>query len=161
MDLLSHPHWAKTILTSSFADPPLRFIWTSGRKCNYPGCPPDNPFWFWSSSYVLGESKRIVTKNSDCGYCEWGGRGSLRKPQPDNRFVRGLLDIVIFSLRNLKLVRKHIPMYSNFDREGLLEGREEACLAVLDGLYGDGLTWHDIACHHVKPVICERRKENR
>lgn len=52
-------------------------------------------------------------------------------------------------------------MYSNFDREGLLEGREEACLAVLDGLYGDGLTWHDIACHHVKPVICERRKENQ
>ena len=44
------------------------------------------------------------------------------------------------------------------DREGLLEGRDEACLAVLDGLYGDGLTWHDIACHHIKPVICERRK---
>ena len=90
-DLLSHPHWAKTILTSSFADPPLRFIWTSGRKCNYPGCPPNNPFWFWSSSYVPSESKRIVTKNSDCGYCGWGGRGSLRKPQPDNRFVRVFL----------------------------------------------------------------------
>ena len=74
-------------LPRSFADPPLRFIWTSGRKCNYPGCPPNDPFWFWSSSYVPSESKRIVTKNSDCGYCEWGGRGSLRKPQPDNRFA--------------------------------------------------------------------------
>ena len=39
-----------------------------------------------------------------------------------------------------------------------MEGRDEACLAVLDGLYGDGLTWHDIACHHIKPVVCERRK---
>ncbi len=42
-------------------------------------------------------------------------------------------------------------------REGIIEGNDEACLAVLDGLYGDGLTWHDIACHHVKPVICEKR----
>ena len=46
------------------------------------------------------------------------------------------------------------------DREGLFENRDEACLAVLDGLYGDGLTWHDIACHHIKPVICERRRNN-
>ena len=45
-------------------------------------------------------------------------------------------------------------------REGVLEGRDEACLAVLDGLYDDGLAWHDVACHHVKPVICERKKED-
>ena len=41
----------------------------------------------------------------------------------------------------------------------MLEGRDEACLAVLDGLYDDGLTWHDVAYHQVKPVICERKRE--
>ncbi|XP_045605538.1 L-selectin [Procambarus clarkii] len=34
------------------------------------------------------------------------------------------------------------------------EGNEE-CLAVLKNLYNDGIVWHDVACHHVKPVICE------
>jgi len=116
--------FVKDVFTS---DPPLRFIWTSGRKCNYRGCPRDNPFWFWSSKFVQGETKKIVTENAKCGHCGWSAKGSLRKPQPDNR-------------------------------EGLFENRDEACLAVLDGLYGDGLTWHDIACHHIKPVICERRR---
>ena len=49
-------------------------------------------------------------------------------------------------------------MFLKCDREGLLEDRDEACLAVMDGVYGDGVTWHDIACHHIKPVICERRR---
>ncbi|XP_043192134.1 perlucin-like [Amphibalanus amphitrite] len=35
------------------------------------------------------------------------------------------------------------------------EGREE-CLAVLNRFYpGDGITWHDIACHHKKHFVCE------
>ena len=50
-------------------------------------------------------------------------------------------------------------MFLKCDREGLLEDRDEACLAVLDGLYDDGLAWHDVACHHLKPVICERTRE--
>nr|XP_045605158.1 collectin-12-like [Procambarus clarkii] len=34
------------------------------------------------------------------------------------------------------------------------EGNED-CLGVLKNVYNDGIKWHDIACHHVKPVICE------
>jgi hypothetical protein len=32
---------------------------------------------------------------------------------------------------------------------------EEACLAVLNNFYGDGIKWHDVACHHEKPIVCE------
>nr|XP_053635071.1 L-selectin-like [Cherax quadricarinatus] len=38
------------------------------------------------------------------------------------------------------------------NREG-----QENCLAILNNFYNDGIKWHDVACHHVKPVICERR----
>ncbi|XP_045624466.2 uncharacterized protein [Procambarus clarkii] len=34
------------------------------------------------------------------------------------------------------------------------EGNED-CLGVLNNFYRDGIKWHDIACHHRKPVICE------
>jgi len=29
------------------------------------------------------------------------------------------------------------------------------CLAVLNNVYNDGVKWHDVACHHKKPTICE------
>jgi len=34
------------------------------------------------------------------------------------------------------------------------EGNEN-CLAVLNNFYQDGIVWHDVACHHEKPFICE------
>nr|XP_045619059.1 uncharacterized protein LOC123770925 [Procambarus clarkii] len=37
------------------------------------------------------------------------------------------------------------------------ENGQENCLAVLNNFYGDGVTWHDVGCHHTKAVICERR----
>ena len=37
-----------------------------------------------------------------------------------------------------------------------LQGRnDEACLAFLNNFYGDGVVWHDIACYHKKPFVCE------
>jgi hypothetical protein len=41
------------------------------------------------------------------------------------------------------------------DREHRQGGEEEACMAVLNNFYGDGIKWHDVACHHEKPIICE------
>lgn len=35
------------------------------------------------------------------------------------------------------------------------EGRE-TCLGVLKNVYQDGTVFHDISCHHKKPVICEQ-----
>lgn len=31
----------------------------------------------------------------------------------------------------------------------------ETCLGVLNNFYADGIKWHDVACHHKKPTICE------
>jgi hypothetical protein len=28
-------------------------------------------------------------------------------------------------------------------------------LAVLNQFYKDGVNWHDVACHHVKHIVCE------
>jgi len=33
----------------------------------------------------------------------------------------------------------------------------EVCLGVLNNFYADGIKWHDVACHHKKPTICEPR----
>jgi len=34
-------------------------------------------------------------------------------------------------------------------------GANENCLAVLNNFYNDGVHWHDVACHHRKPFVCE------
>jgi len=34
-------------------------------------------------------------------------------------------------------------------------GAPEHCLAVLNNFYNDGVHWHDVACHHRKPFVCE------
>jgi len=31
----------------------------------------------------------------------------------------------------------------------------EVCLAILNSVYRDGVKYHDVACHHRKPVVCE------
>jgi len=36
------------------------------------------------------------------------------------------------------------------NREG-----NEFCLAVLNNFYKDGIRFHDVSCHHKKPIICE------
>ena len=103
----------------------LRYIWTSGRKCNFAGCEREDlqPVivngWFWSGSGVrLGSAQGRVTG-------AWSSTGGADLPQPDNREFR-------------------------------VEGQhDEACLAVLNNFYADGVVWHDIACYHEKYFVCE------
>lgn len=108
-----------------------RFLWTSGRKCNFQGCdrPDLQPLiakgWFWSGSGVrLG-----VTLDGQRVEGDWGKTGGAGNPQPDNR--------------ELKLTGKN----------------DEACIAVLNNYYKDGIVWHDIACYHKKPFVCEDSDE--
>jgi len=35
------------------------------------------------------------------------------------------------------------------------EGISESCLGILNNFYADGIKWHDVACHHKKPTVCE------
>lgn len=63
----------------------LRYIWTSGRKCNFAGCDradlqPANLYgWFWSGSGV----KIGPTNQRNSG--DWSYTGGYNQPQPDNR----------------------------------------------------------------------------
>jgi len=86
----------------------IRFFWTSGRKCNFPGCdredlqPPIVNGWFWAGSDVrLGSRNGSVTG-------DWSKTGGAGEPQPDNR---------------------------EFKVEG---ENDEACIAMLNNFYADG-----------------------
>jgi len=108
----------------------VKYIWTSGRKCNFDGCdrPDLQPVlvngWFWS-----GSSGRIPATNATQGWRgDWSPSGGGNQPQPDNR-------------------------------EFGENGTDEACIAILNNFYNDGVKWHDVACHHVKPWVCEDSDE--
>jgi len=99
----------------------VKYIWTSGRKCDFDGCnradlqPVIVNGWFWAGS----EAK--IPASTDRQATDWSPTGGDGKQQPDNRE----------------------------DDEG------EPCLAVLNNFYNDGIKWHDVACYHEKPFICE------
>merc|ERR1712088_626429 len=70
---------------------------------------------------------RLSPTNSTTRFHDWSFTGGFNppRPQPDNR-------------------------------EKVQQGGEdEACMAVLNNFYGDGIKWHDVACHHEKPIVCE------
>jgi len=112
----------------------LPYIWTSGRLCNFKGCdredlqPPTVNGWFWSGSGV----KMAPTNSTPPGwsYQPWSYTG--HKTQ--------------FEARNVSQ-----PDNAEFD----INGSVEACMGLLNDIYSDGVKWHDIACYHTKPFICE------
>lgn len=105
----------------------VRYIWTSGRKCNFAGCdrtdlqPPNENGWFWSGS----GAKIGPTSQRNTG--DWSHTGGYNQAQPDNREAA--------------------------------QGNDESCLSILNNFYNDGLKWHDVACHHLKPFVCEDSDE--
>lgn len=105
----------------------VRYIWTSGRKCNFAGCdrpdlqPPNENGWFWSGS----GAKIGPTSQRNTG--DWSHTGGYNQPQPDNREAA--------------------------------QGNDESCLSILNNFYNDGVKWHDVACHHIKPFVCEDSDE--
>lgn len=44
------------------------------------------------------------------------------------------------------------------NREAIQGGAPENCLAILNQFYNDGVNWHDVACHHKKPWVCEENE---
>ncbi|XP_049812538.1 uncharacterized protein LOC126259649 [Schistocerca nitens] len=105
----------------------VRYIWTSGRKCNFAGCdradlqPANINGWFWSGS----GAKIGPTNQRNTG--DWSYTGGFGQAQPDNREAA--------------------------------QGNDESCLSILNNFYNDGVKWHDVACHHVKPFVCEDSDE--
>jgi len=108
----------------------VKYIWTSGRKCNFDGCDrPDLQPTIVNGWFFSGSNARIPATNSTAGWRgDWSPTGGSGRPQPDNR-------------------------------EFGENGTDEACIAVLNNFYDDGIKWHDVGCHHVKPWVCEDSEE--
>jgi hypothetical protein len=121
-------------------------IYTSGRKCNFQnkGCdlPHLQPInvngWFWAGA----GNGRIPPTNQPNPESFWSGTGQNRVPQPDNQ--EGIEEGPISADNSIGITI-----------EGLQEFHDEACLAVLNNKFGDGIKWHDVACHFRSVIICE------
>lgn len=121
-------------------------IYTSGRKCNFKGkgCDAEHlqPInvngWFWAGA----GNARIPRTDQPAENSHWSRNGETGAPQPDN--FEGI---------------KEGPIETEFDIgvtiEGLQEYHDEACLAVLNNKYNDGVSWHDVACHFRSVIVCE------
>lgn len=119
--------------------PDFQSVWTSGRRCDFEECKDRNgnyqshllPLnvngWFWSGTKqsIPATNKRQTSWSLN----PWSQAG-FYGPQPDN------------------------GEYINFYR---YQEKAESCLAILSSRLGngDGVRWHDIACYHDHPVICE------
>jgi hypothetical protein len=135
MDLVSLETPSENEMIEKFIrDNDLPYVWSSGRLCNFKGCdredlqPPTVNGWFWSGSGV----KMAPTNSTPPGwsYQPWSFTG--HKTQ--------------FVSHNVSQ-----PDNAEFD----INGSVEACMGVLNDIYDDGIKWHDIACYHTKPFICE------
>jgi len=121
-------------------------IYTSGRKCNFKGkgCDAEHlqPInvngWFWAGA----GNARIPRTDQPAENSFWSRNGETGAPQPDN--FEGI---------------KEGPIETEFDIgvtiEGLQEFHDEACLAMLNNKYSDGVSWHDVACHFRSVIVCE------
>nr|CAI5861166.1 unnamed protein product [Callosobruchus analis] len=94
----------------------VRYIWTSGRKCNFAGCerpdlqPPNINGWFWSGS----GAKIGPTTQRNSG--DWSHTGGFGQPQPDNREAAQVIS-------NSEPLSKH-----------MLRGKEITTLSILMNL---------------------------
>uniref|UniRef100_A0A2P2I8Y0 CD209 antigen-like n=1 Tax=Hirondellea gigas TaxID=1518452 RepID=A0A2P2I8Y0_9CRUS len=108
----------------------VKYVWTSGRKCNFDGCErADLQPPIVNGWFWSGSSARIPATNSTFGW-----RGDWSHTGGGNQAQPD-------------------------NREFAETGTDEACIAVLNNFYNDGIKWHDVACHHVKPWVCEDSKE--
>ena len=95
--------------------------------------------WFWAGA----GNARLPPTNKASQVTFWSHTGEGKKAQPDN--YEG---IQAGKLKNVK-------DDSGLTLEGLQEWHDEACLAVLNNKYNDGIKWHDVACHMRSVIVCE------
>jgi len=109
----------------------ISYIWTSGRKCNFDGCHnrADLQPPIVNGWFWSGSAAKIPSTELQQG---WRGDWSHTGGSQQ-------------------------PQPDN--REFGENGNDEACIAVLNNFYGDGIKWHDVACHHTKPWVCEDSQE--
>jgi len=128
MDLVSFETREEYDWVKGFINVNVPYFWTSGRLCDFDGC--DRPDFFPKNIngwFWSANQARLAPTDSKSAFHDWSATGGFNPPraQPDNR------------------------------EETQQGGETESCMAVLNNFYGDGIKWHDVACHHEKPIICE------
>lgn len=109
------------------------YIWTSGRLCDFKGC----------------EGRTDLEPKNLYG---WFWSSTREKIQQTNRVPLGWTYNPWSQTGHNK-----VPQPDN--AEYLINQTSESCLSVLNNVYQDGIAWHDVACYHEKPVVCEDSEE--
>ncbi|XP_031621381.1 uncharacterized protein LOC116339567 [Contarinia nasturtii] len=109
------------------------YIWTSGRLCDFKGCA--------GRAYL--EPRQ---------YHGWFWSANQQRIAPTYRIPPGFR-YNPWSQTGHK--RSPQPDNAEFDINQTIE----SCLSILNNVYNDGINWHDVACYHKKPVICEDSPE--
>lgn len=109
------------------------YIWTSGRLCDFNGC----------------EGRKDLLPKTLNG---WFWSANREKIQPTNRNPIGW-GYNPWSQTGHKKIPQ--PDDAEFD----INQTSESCLSVLNNVYNDGIAWHDVACYHEKPFVCEDSDE--
>uniref|UniRef100_A0A1B0DML3 Uncharacterized protein n=1 Tax=Phlebotomus papatasi TaxID=29031 RepID=A0A1B0DML3_PHLPP len=109
------------------------YIWTSGRLCDFKGC----------------EGRADLEPKNIFG---WFWSANREKIQPTNQIPQGW-GYNPWSRTGHK--KQPQPDNAEFD----INQTSESCLSVLNNVYNDGIAWHDVACYHEKPVVCEDNEE--
>jgi len=109
------------------------YIWTAGRLCDFKGCEGRTDL----------EPKKILG---------WFWSATREKIQPTDRIPQGWGYNPWSSTGH-----KKVPQPDNAEYD--INQTSESCLSVLNNVYNDGIAWHDVACYHEKPFVCEDSDE--
>merc|ERR1711894_169464 len=106
----------------------LDYIWTSGRLCDFKGCDREDlqPVSV-NGWFWTGSNKKIPATNSTPPTWSY-------QPWSNTGYLKK-------------------PQPDNAEED--INGSKESCLGLLNNIYEDGVVWHDIACYHPKPFVCE------
>jgi len=106
----------------------LPYIWTSGRLCDFKGCDrPDLKPAIINGWFWTASNKKIAPTNSTPAKWEF-------QPWSPTGHTKD-------------------PQPDNAEYD--INKSSESCLGLLNNIYQDGVKWHDIACYHKKPFLCE------
>lgn len=107
----------------------ITYIWTSGRLCDFKGC-----------------ETRTDLKPLNINGFFWSNTNT--KMAPTNAIPPS------WSFQPWSQ-KGHTGGPQPDNAEFSINQTPESCVAVLNNIYKDGIKWHDIACYHPKPYICE------
>ncbi|XP_030749347.1 uncharacterized protein LOC115877340 [Sitophilus oryzae] len=102
-------------------------VWTSGRLCNFKGC-------------ERSESPHLYPLELYGWF--WSATGVYLHPTDDPLHTDWSSGGPYF-------------LSQPDNREFQYTGRVEACIAIMNNKYKDGIAWHDEVCDFKKPFICE------